>query len=98
MHLQEISTRLAGRLDPSTTSFGSATNLESALRRAATAHGEHERHSGQRDENWPRWYAEYMVAAARKPISEAHNRQETPLFAKSIEAPRLKEQVVFSDA
>jgi hypothetical protein len=23
--------------------------------------------------------------SARKPISEAHNRQQTPLFAKSIE-------------
>jgi hypothetical protein len=27
--------------------------------------------------------------SARKPISEAHNRQETPLFAKSIEPHAL---------
>ena len=27
---------------------------------------------------------------ARKPISEAHNRQETPLFAKSIERHALR--------
>jgi catechol 2,3-dioxygenase-like lactoylglutathione lyase family enzyme len=60
--LQEITTRLAGRLDPSTTSFGSVTDLESALRRAAAAHGEHEKRTGERDENWPKWYSEYMVA------------------------------------
>ncbi len=33
------------------------------MRRASAAHGEHEkRQGGQRDENWPDWYAEYMVA------------------------------------
>jgi hypothetical protein len=31
--------------------------------RASKAHGEHEaRTGGQRDENWPDWYAAYMVA------------------------------------
>jgi hypothetical protein len=60
--LQEITTRLPGRLDPSSTSFGSASDLESALRRAAKAHGEHEKRIGRPDENWPKWYAEYMVA------------------------------------
>jgi catechol 2,3-dioxygenase-like lactoylglutathione lyase family enzyme len=61
--LQEVTTRLPGRLDPSTTAFGSANDLEGALRRAAAAHGEHEkRNGGQFDENWPKWYAEYMVA------------------------------------
>jgi catechol 2,3-dioxygenase-like lactoylglutathione lyase family enzyme len=60
--LQEVTTRLAGRIDPATTSFGSATDLEGALRRAATAHGEHEKRIGQRDENWPKWYSEYIVA------------------------------------
>jgi len=60
--LQEITARLPGRIDPSITSFGSATDLESALRRAATAHGEHEKRTGERDENWPKWYSEYMVA------------------------------------
>ena len=30
-----------------------------------------------------------VFKAARKPISEAHNRQETPLFAKSIERHAL---------
>jgi hypothetical protein len=33
------------------------------MRRAAAAHGKHEeRTGGQRDENWPDWYAVYMVA------------------------------------
>jgi catechol 2,3-dioxygenase-like lactoylglutathione lyase family enzyme len=60
--LQEITTRLPGRIDPAATSFGSATDLVSALRRAAAAHGEHEKRIGNRDANWPDWYAEYMVA------------------------------------
>jgi len=59
---QEITTRLPGRIDSATTNFASANDLASALRRAAAAHGEHEKRSGgQRDENWPDWYAEYMV-------------------------------------
>jgi catechol 2,3-dioxygenase-like lactoylglutathione lyase family enzyme len=60
--LQEITTRLPGRLDPAATSFGSARDLASALRRAEAAHGEHEKRLGKRDENWPDWYAAYMAA------------------------------------
>jgi catechol 2,3-dioxygenase-like lactoylglutathione lyase family enzyme len=60
--LQEITTRLPGRVDTGLTSFGSATDLASALRRAEAAHGEHEKRTGQRDENWPEWYAGYMAA------------------------------------
>ena len=61
--LQEITTRLAGRVDASATTFASASDLASALRRAEAAHGEHEKRTGgQRDENWPDWYAEYMIA------------------------------------
>jgi catechol 2,3-dioxygenase-like lactoylglutathione lyase family enzyme len=60
---QEVTTRLPGRIDPAATSFGSASDLASAMRRAAAAHGEHEKRTGgQRDENWPDWYAAYMVA------------------------------------
>ena len=58
---QEITTRLPGRIDPATTTFSSANDLASALRRAATAHGEHEKRIGGADANWPDWYAEYMV-------------------------------------
>ena len=60
--LQEITTRLPGRIDPAVTSFGSASDLASAMRRAAAAHGEHEKRIGEADANWPDWYAEYMVA------------------------------------
>jgi len=60
--LQEITTRLPGRVDPATTSFGSASDLASAMRRASIAHGEHEKRIGQADANWPDWYARYMVA------------------------------------
>jgi catechol 2,3-dioxygenase-like lactoylglutathione lyase family enzyme len=58
---QEVTTRLPGRVDPDVTSFGSASDLASALRRAEAAHGEHEKRTGQADPNWPDWYAEYMV-------------------------------------
>jgi catechol 2,3-dioxygenase-like lactoylglutathione lyase family enzyme len=59
---QEVTTRLPGRIDPATTTFASANDLASALRRAEAAHGQHEKRTGQRDENWPDWYAAYMVA------------------------------------
>jgi catechol 2,3-dioxygenase-like lactoylglutathione lyase family enzyme len=60
--LQEITARLPGRVDSGVTSFGSASDLESALRRAAAAHGQHEKRIGAADANWPDWYAKYMVA------------------------------------
>jgi catechol 2,3-dioxygenase-like lactoylglutathione lyase family enzyme len=60
--LQEVSTRLPGRVDPALTTFTSVNDLAAALRRAATAHGEHEKRIGQADPNWPDWYAAYMVA------------------------------------
>jgi catechol 2,3-dioxygenase-like lactoylglutathione lyase family enzyme len=60
---QELTTRLPGRIDSAATTFASANDLANAMRRAAKAHGEHEaRTGGQRDENWPDWYAAYMVA------------------------------------
>ncbi len=59
--LQELTARLPGRVDPRVTTFASANDLASALRRAEAAHGEHEKRTGQRDENWPAWYAEFMV-------------------------------------
>ena len=60
--LQEITARLAGRIDPAATTFASATDLASAMRRASAAHGEHEKRIGAADPNWPDWYAAYMVA------------------------------------
>jgi catechol 2,3-dioxygenase-like lactoylglutathione lyase family enzyme len=61
--LQEVTTRFPGRIDSNATGFASAYDLASAMRRASVAHGEHEKRTGgQRDENWPDWYAAYMVA------------------------------------
>jgi catechol 2,3-dioxygenase-like lactoylglutathione lyase family enzyme len=61
--LQEVTTRLPGRVDPADTGYATAGELAAALRRAAAAHGEHEaRNGGEYDVNWPDWYAEYMVA------------------------------------
>jgi predicted enzyme related to lactoylglutathione lyase len=60
--LQEVTTRLPGRVDAAQTVFASAADLADALRRAEAAHGEHEKRTGQRDENWPGWYARYLVA------------------------------------
>ena len=59
--LQEITTRLPGRVAGDTT-YASVNDLVQALWRAATAHGEHEKRTGGHDENWPDWYAAYMVA------------------------------------
>jgi len=58
---QEVTARLPGRVEGDTT-FSSSPDLASALRRAAVAHGEHEkRNGGKHDENWADWYAEYIV-------------------------------------
>jgi len=59
--LQEVTTRFPGRVAGDTT-YGSAYDVSQALRRASVAHGEHEKRTGQHDENWPDWYAAYMVA------------------------------------
>ena len=60
--LQEVTARLPGRVDAHDTTFHSPTELAIALRRAETAHGEHEKRTGERDADWPSWYATYMVA------------------------------------
>jgi catechol 2,3-dioxygenase-like lactoylglutathione lyase family enzyme len=60
--LQEVTTRLPGRIDSAATTFGSASDLADAMRRASVAHGEHEQRIGEADANWPDWYAAYMAA------------------------------------
>ncbi|MBR1152016.1 VOC family protein [Bradyrhizobium sp. JYMT SZCCT0428] len=58
---QEVTARAPGRVDGNT-NFSSSAEIASALRRAAAAHGEHEkRNGGQHDVNWPDWYAEYIA-------------------------------------
>jgi catechol 2,3-dioxygenase-like lactoylglutathione lyase family enzyme len=60
--LQEVTTRLPGRVDAAATSFASSGDLAAAMRRASAAHGEHEKRIGAADPDWPDWYAAYMVA------------------------------------
>ncbi len=60
--LQEVTTRLPGRIDLAGAAFASANDLADALRRAEAAHGEHEKRTGQRDANWSDWYARYIEA------------------------------------
>jgi catechol 2,3-dioxygenase-like lactoylglutathione lyase family enzyme len=60
--LQEITTRLPGRVDAAQTAYASGADLASAMRRASAAHGEHEKRIGAADPDWPDWYAAYMVA------------------------------------
>lgn len=60
--LQEVTQRFPGRLEGNETTYGSLSDLANAMRRAETAHGEHEKLLGQRDADWPSWYAEYMIA------------------------------------
>ena len=59
--LQEVTTRLPGRVDAAETAFASAAQLAGAMRRASAAHGEHEKLIGAADPDWPDWYAAYMV-------------------------------------
>jgi catechol 2,3-dioxygenase-like lactoylglutathione lyase family enzyme len=59
--IQEVTQRLPGRVSADTPTFTSSADLASALRRAAAAHGEHEKRTGQQDAAWPDWYAEYIV-------------------------------------
>ena len=60
--MQEITTRLPGRIDAKETTYASLADLANAMRRAEAAHGEHEKRTGVRDEGWPDWYAAYMIA------------------------------------
>jgi catechol 2,3-dioxygenase-like lactoylglutathione lyase family enzyme len=68
--VQEVTTRHPGRIDPSQTTFTSSEDLQNALWRAEAAHDEHHKRAGRshllhrssQDENWPAWYADYVVA------------------------------------
>jgi catechol 2,3-dioxygenase-like lactoylglutathione lyase family enzyme len=68
--VQEVTTREPGRMNATETGYVSAADLEAALRRAETAHREHEKRTGKahlfhrsdQDKNWLAWYATYMVA------------------------------------
>jgi catechol 2,3-dioxygenase-like lactoylglutathione lyase family enzyme len=59
--VQEVTQRLPGRVSADTATFTSPTDLAAALRRAAAAHGEHERRTGQHDAEWADWYAGHIL-------------------------------------
>jgi catechol 2,3-dioxygenase-like lactoylglutathione lyase family enzyme len=58
--IQEVTARLPGRVGGDT-AFASSSELAAALKRAAAAHGEHEKRIGKHDDDWPDWYADYIV-------------------------------------
>jgi predicted enzyme related to lactoylglutathione lyase len=60
--LQEVTARLPGHELSRDVEFSSSIELARALRRAATAHHEHERRIGGQDTNWANWYADYISA------------------------------------
>ncbi|WP_027526634.1 VOC family protein [Bradyrhizobium sp. Ec3.3] len=59
--LQQVTQRLAGRVSEDQATFASPADLTAALRRAAVAHGEHEKRASGPDANWPDWYADYIM-------------------------------------
>jgi catechol 2,3-dioxygenase-like lactoylglutathione lyase family enzyme len=67
--VQEVTTRARGRISADETGYVSTSDLEAALRRAEAAHKEHVKHNGRshllhrsgQHEDWPAWYASYMV-------------------------------------
>jgi catechol 2,3-dioxygenase-like lactoylglutathione lyase family enzyme len=69
--LQEVTARLPGRVDTPDTTFTAQAELAAALRRAAAAHGEHEKRTGQHAADWPDWYADYIIReqAGKEPPS-----------------------------
>ncbi len=61
--LQEVTSRFPGRIDSQNATFSSSNELALALQRAASAHGEHEKRTpGRTHEDWPSWYAEFILA------------------------------------
>ena len=63
--VQELTQRASGRVDGDATTFTSPADLAAALQRAAAAHGQHEKRNGSRhSDDWPDWYAAYMVNEA----------------------------------
>ncbi|MDR3572098.1 MAG: VOC family protein [Candidatus Pacebacteria bacterium] len=58
---QEVTRRHPGRMSENSTTFTSSYDLASALRRAAVAHGKYEMQIGHHDDNWPDWYADFIV-------------------------------------
>jgi hypothetical protein len=77
--MQEITARLPGRIDATTTSYTSTSDLADAMRHASVAHGEHENRIGEADANWPDWYAAWsMTYSSRGDPDERATVSELP--------------------
>jgi hypothetical protein len=50
------------RLPVTGATYESTAELEQALVRAEAAHGKHAEKPGERDAEWPSWYARYMTS------------------------------------
>jgi hypothetical protein len=74
--LQEVTTRLPGRVAGDTT-YASVGDLSQALRRAEAAHGQHEKRTGQRDQDWPAWYAETWCGSSRAKSCRSEKRSRS---------------------
>ena len=89
--LQEITTRLPGRVNSTTTSFASASDLATAMRRASVAHGEHEKRTGARTRTGPtgtpRTWSRSRTGRACP--SRRDGRQDLPAEATSPAAPSI---------
>ena len=72
---QEITARLPGRVDTDGTTFASATELAAALRRAAAAHGEHEKRTGQRGRRLAGLVRRLHRRASRPASSRRHEQR-----------------------
>jgi catechol 2,3-dioxygenase-like lactoylglutathione lyase family enzyme len=59
--VQEVTTRLPGRVTSALAVYDSLAGLAGALRRAEAAHGKYEEETGHPDPDWPDWYARYMA-------------------------------------
>jgi catechol 2,3-dioxygenase-like lactoylglutathione lyase family enzyme len=60
--MQQITGRLPGRVEVSTTTFASVDDLRAALQRAADAYAQHQARPGEHDLAWSEWYARFMAA------------------------------------
>jgi hypothetical protein len=97
-----------------TLTFDSASDLASALRRAAAAHGRHEEEIGHPDPDWPDWYAAYLEqeqagleheaappagrAGATVPVAVVTSRTEAELIAGMLRNNDLLAVVSADDA
>ena len=97
-----------------TLTFDSASDLASALRLAAAAHGRHEEEIGHPDPDWPDWYAAYLEqeqagleheaaspagrAGATVPVAVVTSRTEAELIAGMLRNNDLLAVVSADDA